>query len=238
LRSILCELLQRLGYTGEAFRRNEGAQRIAHFRDPAFDTCERSRIGAGVTYVIDAIGKPAHLAFERLDRPARQGLLQYQAHFGEIATQPVGGHVEAAGRSHVLVGTFVAGVLWAGGRPRLDALLQSRIENGGIEPFAGGHAATTRGFARFERLLSHPLIGHGGSISCPHPYADGTFGVERAVPKWREPLTLARRSMAPEPSAAVFVVRKQVVKAPARGSKLRSSTGFYMDVLNVLDRPG
>ena len=48
------ELLQRVGYIQEAFRRNKGAQRIAHFRDPAFDTGERSRIGeAALAYARD-----------------------------------------------------------------------------------------------------------------------------------------------------------------------------------------
>jgi hypothetical protein len=108
-------------------------------------------------------------------------LLKQQAEFGEIAVQPVAGRVGAAGRLRALVGIVAAGVPRMRRPLRLDALLPGRIENGGIEPFPGGHAATTRGFARgLERPLSdRRKLGFHGRIRVSIPWSGSRAGLAK-----------------------------------------------------------
>ena len=73
--------------SGQAFRRREAAQRVAHLGKPLLQPCERRAVAAGLPAAVDALGERAHLRLERLDRAARHRLGQRPADLGEIVAQ-------------------------------------------------------------------------------------------------------------------------------------------------------
>ncbi len=80
----------------------EAAQRLAHLRERALDTCEQAAIGAGLTRLLDPLGEATYLCLERLDRPAGHGFLQHHADLGEVVAQGFDRLVEAAGLLELL----------------------------------------------------------------------------------------------------------------------------------------
>ena len=82
---------------GEIGGGDKAVEGIPHFGKSVLDACERRAVGSGTAARIDALGQLAHLAFERLHRFPRHGVLQHDADLGEVVAQRVDRLIHAAG---------------------------------------------------------------------------------------------------------------------------------------------